>query len=66
MRDETQAYAERLRQAGVKVQSHVLPGQAGWIPESTVADREWPPQKEALTGLFSDFFRRAGAKAIPA
>ncbi|MBA8839645.1 alpha/beta hydrolase [Ochrobactrum sp. RH2CCR150] len=66
MRDETQAYAERLRQAGVKVQSHVLPGQAGWIPESNVADREWSPQKEALTGLFSDFFRRAGAKAIPA
>lgn len=34
MRDETQAYAERLRQAGVKVQSHVLPGKAGWIAET--------------------------------
>lgn len=64
MRDETQAYAERLRQAGVKVQSHVLPGKAGWIPENKVAGTDWSPQEHELIGLFSDFFRQAGAKPI--
>ena len=66
MRDETQAYAERLRQAGVKVQSHILPGKAGWIPENEVASTEWPPQEHKLIDLFSDFFRQAGAKQIAA
>ncbi|HCH73330.1 MAG TPA: esterase [Ochrobactrum sp.] len=66
MRDETQAYAERLRQAGVKVQSHVLPGKAGWIPENKVAGTDWSPQEHKLVDLFSDFFRQAGAKAIAA
>ncbi|MGU3400072.1 alpha/beta hydrolase [Brucellaceae bacterium D45D] len=62
MRDETQAYAERLRKADVKVQSHILPGKAGWIPEHKVADSDWLPQKEKLVALFADFFQRAGAK----
>lgn len=66
MRDETQAYAERLRQANVKVQSHILPGKAGWIPENKVAGTEWSPQEQKLIGLFSDFFRQAGAKQIAA
>jgi acetyl esterase/lipase len=66
MRDETRAYAERLRQAGVKVQSHVLPGQAGWIPENKVTRTDWTPQEKTLIDLFSDFFRQAGAKQIEA
>ena len=66
MRDETQAYAERLRQAGVKVQSHVLPGKAGWIPENKVAGTDWSPQEHKLIDLFADFFRQAGAKPIAA
>ncbi|ABS15587.1 alpha/beta hydrolase [Brucella anthropi] len=66
MRDETQAYAERLRQAGVKVQSHVLPGKAGWIAENKVASTDWSPQEHKLIDLFSDFFRQAGAKPIAA
>ncbi len=66
VRDETQAYAERLRQAGVKVQSHVLPGKAGWIAENKVANTDWSPQEHKLIDLFSDFFRQAGAKPIAA
>ncbi|MBB5702089.1 acetyl esterase/lipase [Ochrobactrum daejeonense] len=66
MRDETQAYAGRLREAGVKVQSHVLPGKAGWIPENKVAGSDWSPQEQTLIDLFSDFFRQAGAKPIAA
>lgn len=62
MRDEAQAYAERLRKADVKVQSHILPGKAGWIPENKIADADWLPQREKLIGLFQEFFQQAGAK----
>jgi acetyl esterase/lipase len=30
LRDETASYARRLRDAGVAVQHHVLPGPTGW------------------------------------
>ncbi|WP_343315538.1 alpha/beta hydrolase [Brucella sp. BE17] len=62
MRDETQAYAERLRKADVKAQSYILPGKAGWIPEHKVADSDWLPQQEKLIALFAEFFQQAGAK----
>lgn len=62
MRDETAAYADRLRQAGVSVQSHILPGRAGWIPQNTVNTETWAAQEETITGIFSRFFQQAGAK----
>ncbi|MNY49012.1 hypothetical protein D3C86_1843970 [compost metagenome] len=62
MRDETAAYADRLRQAGVSVQSQILPGRAGWIPQNTVNAETWAAQEETITGIFSRFFQQAGAK----
>jgi len=62
MRDETEAYAKRLRQAGVSVESHVLPGRAGWLPQNTVAKENWAAQQEEITGIFSRFFQKTGAK----
>ena len=48
MRDETHAYAARLREAGVPVTEAVLPGQTGWpcswcsSPSSTAGRRSCP------------------------
>lgn len=64
MRDEAVAYADRLRQAGVGVQSHILPGRAGWIPQNTVNAGAWAAQEKAIIGMFSRFFKRAGAKPV--
>lgn len=62
MRDETEAYAKRLRAAGVPVQSHVLPGRASWIPANDTAGEAWPSQEEIISGVFSRFFQEAGAR----
>ncbi|HXV28955.1 MAG TPA: alpha/beta hydrolase [Sinorhizobium sp.] len=62
MRDETEAYAERLRKAGVPVDMHVLPGRAAWLPTNGTPQEDWPRQEESLSGIFSRFFQKAGAK----
>ncbi|CCE94568.1 alpha/beta hydrolase [Sinorhizobium fredii] len=63
MRDEAKAYAERLRGAGVPVEMHVLPGRAAWIPANAAAQESWHAQEETISGIFSRFFEKAGAKA---
>ncbi|OAP41231.1 esterase [Sinorhizobium glycinis] len=63
MRDEAKAYAERLRIAGVPVEMHVLPGRAAWVPANVSAQQSWPEQEEIISGIFSRFFEKAGAKA---
>ncbi|MCA1405539.1 alpha/beta hydrolase [Ensifer sp. IC3342] len=62
MRDETEAYAERLRRAGVPVKMHVLPGGASWLPANTSSQEYWPAQEQTISGIFSRFFQEAGAK----
>lgn len=43
MRDEAQAYAERLRAAGVPVQWNLIPEAAGWQPAKTLGDMASEP-----------------------
>ncbi|OHV73215.1 alpha/beta hydrolase [Ensifer sp. LCM 4579] len=62
MRDEAEAYAERLRKADVPVEFHLLPGRAAWLTTNGTAEHDWPSQQEIISGLFSRFFQAAGAK----
>ncbi len=64
VRDEAQTYAQRLRNANVKVTSRTLPGAAGWISANKIAGKEWSAQEKTLIDLFSNFFRQAGAKQM--
>ena len=44
LRDEAQAYAGRLRDAGVAVHSHVLPAPTGWPASYTQPESAPPPR----------------------
>lgn len=61
LRDESLRYARRLRESGVSVQEHVLPGPTGWPDAlgSRADTREgWAA---ALRGCFAEFFARTTA-----
>lgn len=65
LRDETQAYAERLRAAGLFAHQAVLPGPTGW-PRSYLAagcgQAGWPA---VVQKLFGDFFAcMAAARSV--
>lgn len=62
LRDESLDYANRLRQAGVRVSAHVLPGPTGWPATYSTAEAE-PKWANALREFFTQFFRETGAFA---
>ncbi|MBT9486762.1 MAG: alpha/beta hydrolase [Rubrivivax sp.] len=62
LRDETQAYAERLRAAGIAACSHVLPITTGWP-----ASYQWPgpaPWTRPLRELIQPLFQQPQAQPI--
>jgi acetyl esterase len=61
LRDETRAYAERLRGAGVAVQEAVLPGHTGWPFSYRQTTRHPPVWADPVRQQFSDFFSGAAA-----
>ncbi|WEX08195.1 alpha/beta hydrolase [Chelativorans sp. AA-79] len=61
MRDESLNYARRLRQAGVSVSEHVLPGPTGWPASYSGSAETEPKWKEAIRALFAKFFQETGA-----
>ena len=61
MRDETLAYGERLRAAGLAVHDAVLPMTTGWAAsyqQPVSSDAAWAP---AVRQQLSDFFRQQGS-----
>jgi len=61
MRDETLAYGERLRAAGLAVHDAVLPMTTGWpasYQQPVSSDAAWAP---AVRQQLSDFFRQQGS-----
>ena len=61
LRDESLNYAKRLRQAGVRVSEHVLPGPTGWPATYSRAAEAEPRWADALREFFTQFFRETGA-----
>ncbi|MCR4264860.1 alpha/beta hydrolase [Nitratireductor sp. ZSWI3] len=61
MRDESLDYARRLRQAGVSVSKHVLPGPTGWPASYSGSRQTRPGWGEAIRALFVKFFKETGA-----
>lgn len=61
MRDESLNYARRLREAGVLVREHVLPGPTGWpgsYADKTGVVWNW---EDTIRGDFTAFFQQTGA-----
>ncbi|MDZ5698527.1 alpha/beta hydrolase [Chelativorans sp. M5D2P16] len=61
MRDESLNYACRLRQAGVRVSEHVLPGPTGWPASYSGPAESRPKWRQAIRTLFAKFFQETGA-----
>lgn len=67
--DETLAYAQRLKSAGVEVRQHVLPARAGWPSVYGGKTEEAPSWQESASSEFAGFVRdicarRADLKTI--
>ncbi|WP_309085612.1 alpha/beta hydrolase fold domain-containing protein [Chelativorans sp.] len=61
LRDESIAYAKRLRKAGVKVREEVLPGPTGWPAAYSRRPDSQPEWGERVRGFFAEFFQDTGA-----
>jgi len=61
LRDESLDYAKRLRQAGVRVSEHVLPGPTGWPATYSKTAEAAPKWAHVLREFFLQFFRETGA-----
>ena len=60
MRDESLAYARRLRDSGVMVEEHVLPAPTLWPDSFHQLGKAEPPWAETLRNLFAAFLIRTG------
>lgn len=64
LRDETRAYAERLRGAGVAVQQTVLPGDTGWPRSYLQSGSAAPAWADTVQQQFKAFFSNASSRCF--
>jgi acetyl esterase len=63
MRDESLAYARRLRESGVVVHDHIVPAPTRWPCALNDAAAAAPPWSAAVRDRFKQFFAGAAPQA---